>query len=75
MRHALSMAASDEQISDALSDAALELANRGAVKRYKVGSREMETHDPEKLVKASMMMRALNSSRRGVNLGKIDRPA
>lgn len=69
------MAASDEQIADALNDAALDLANRGAVKRYRVGNREVETHDPVALVKAAQMMRALNSPKRGMNLGKIDRPA
>ena len=67
--------ASESELQDAADDAALAVFARDGVKRYKVRDREVEMHDPESLLKAAFLARALNSPRRGMNLGKIDKPA
>lgn len=71
------MSASDEEIQSAAEDAQLDSFSRGAVKRYRIGGggREVETHNPKDIVEAAMLQRALNSPKRGMNLGQIDRPA
>lgn len=68
------MSASDSQLEsdaeDGLSDA---LAT--GVKRYRIRDREVERHDPVAQLDALLKLRGLQSSRRGFNLGKVDKPS
>lgn len=70
------MSASDSEMESAVEDSLLE--NMGnAVTEYQVGSRRVR-RDPQMIreqMAALMTLRGLSSPRRGMNLGKVDKPA
>jgi hypothetical protein len=69
------MSATPEELESAAEDAALANYQTNGVKSYKIGSREKVMHDPLVQAQAAAFYSGLNSPRRGMNLGKIDRPA
>lgn len=70
------MSASDSEMESSLEDALLDNLGNG-VTEYQVGNRRVR-RDPQMIksqLDALLVLRALQSSKRGFNLGKIDRPA
>lgn len=70
------MSASDSEMESSLEDSLLDNLGNG-VTEYQVGNRRVR-RDPQMIreqLAALLTLRALQSSRRGYNLGKIDKPA
>jgi hypothetical protein len=62
--------ADDSEIQESASE---QLAN--GLKGTKVRGRELEFQDADKNLKVLLTLRGLNSSRRGLSVGRIERPS
>ena len=68
------MSASDSELESAAEDSLEAALNANGVKRWRNRSREVEYADPKASIDTLLKLRGLRSARRGISVGKIDRP-